>query len=103
MQGSQVDKFMLYDKQGLRGAAVHAYRDEARSSNKHYGAGLKHARHIHENRILLKAQPQQGKTGDLWFRLHDGCMSATNNDFWPDQLCLVACTAQIHPHLAVDS
>lgn len=54
---------MLYGKQALRGTAVHAYRDEARAGNKHYDAGLKHEGHIQSNRILLKAQPQQGKTG----------------------------------------
>lgn len=65
-----MDKFMEYGNKGLRGAAVHNYRDEARSApgapgalGIHYDAGSKHPGHIHQNRILLKAQPQQGKTG----------------------------------------
>lgn len=63
VQGGKVDKFMSYSKPGLRGAPVHDYRDAARAYAGHYDTGTKHAQHVHNNRFLLKAQPQQGKTG----------------------------------------
>jgi len=57
-----VDKFMAYTKPGLRGLPVHDYRDAATATNKHYDT-YKFPEHVHKNRFLLKAQPQQGKTG----------------------------------------
>ena len=62
-QGGKVDKFMSYTQPGLRGAPVHEYRDAAAATNKHYDTGHKAPHHVHMNRFLLKAQPQQGKTG----------------------------------------
>lgn len=62
MQAGKVDKFMSYVKPRLRGSAVHNYRDEAKAANNHYDT-KRHSPHIHDNRLLLKAQPQQGKTG----------------------------------------
>ena len=38
------------------------YRDAATATNKHYDTH-KFPGHVHKNRFLLKAQPQQGKTG----------------------------------------
>ena len=63
MQGGKVDKFMSYTNRGLRGALVHEYRDAASATNRHYDTGGKAPHHVHMNRFLLKAQPQQGKTG----------------------------------------
>lgn len=56
---------MSYTKAKLRGAAVHDYREAARAHARHYDTGAKQARHVHPWRFLLKAQPQQGKTGAL--------------------------------------
>ena len=55
-----MDKFMAYTRPGLRGSPVHNYRDAATACNKHYDT---QNRSVHESRFLLKAQPQQGKTG----------------------------------------
>ena len=64
MQAGKVDKFMSYVKPRLRGSAVHNYRDEARAANNHYDCHTKRPpHHIQQNRLLLRAQPQQGKTG----------------------------------------
>ena len=63
MQGGMMDKFMSYTNRGLRGTAVHEYREAASAHNKHYDTGHKHEGHVHPGRFLLKAQPQQGKTG----------------------------------------
>lgn len=57
-----MDKFMAYTKPGLRGLPVHDYRDAATATNKHYDTH-KFPEHVHKDRFLLKAQPQQGKTG----------------------------------------
>lgn len=62
---------MSYTKAGLRGAAVHDYREASRATANHYDTGAKQAKHIQPGRFLLKAQPQQGKTGAL----------ASNNSF----------------------
>ncbi|KAL0047438.1 hypothetical protein WJX82_003437 [Trebouxia sp. C0006] len=61
--GGMMDKFMSYTNRGLRGTAVHEYREAASAHNKHYDTGHKHEGHVHPGRFLLKAQPQQGKTG----------------------------------------
>ena len=62
MQGGRVNKFMAYTKPGLRGVLVHDYRDAATATNKHYDTH-KFREHVHKHRFLLKAHPQQGKTG----------------------------------------
>lgn len=61
-----MDKFMSYTNRGLRGTAVHEYREAASAHNKHYDTGDKHEGHVHPGRFLLKAQPQQGKTGTIF-------------------------------------
>ena len=54
---------MSYTKAGLRGAAVHDYREAARAYGGHYDTGAKQEKHVQPGRFLLRAQPQQGKTG----------------------------------------
>ena len=58
---------MVYTKPGLRGSPVHDYRDAASACNKHYDTH-KFPEHVHKGRFLLKAEPQQGKTGMCSFQ-----------------------------------
>lgn len=61
VQASKLDRYMQRNSKGkLQGTAVHRYRDSFRPTPDSYDHGNKS---FHMRRLLLKAEPQSGKTG----------------------------------------
>ena len=64
LQASKLDRYMQRSTKGkLQGSAIHEYRRNFRPTPDSYDYGNKET---HPRRLLLKAEPQSGKTG-----LHD--------------------------------
>lgn len=63
MQASKLDRYMQRkppSRKKLQGMAIHDYRDNFKATSESYDADNR-TKHI--TRLLLKAEPQSGKTG----------------------------------------
>ncbi len=64
MQASKLDRYMQRKTKGkLQGSAIHNYRLNFKPTLDSYDHGNKD---VHRRRLLLKAEPQSGKTGTVW-------------------------------------
>lgn len=64
IQASKLDRYLQACKKGkLQGLAIHDYRANFKPTADHYDFGNDNPSAIHPMRLLLKAEPQSGKTG----------------------------------------